>query len=248
MSIDVTKAFDYTSKTVLVVGGTTGIGNGIARAFRDAGADTHVWGTRASAADYSREDGDLSGLHYASMDATDVEAVTQYKAPFDRLDVLVCSQGLALYQRQEFDLDAFRKVVDVNLNSLMNCATRFRAMLGASGGSVIFINSVGAFRPTRGNPAYAASKAGALGLTRVLAQAWAREGIRVNAIAPGLVDTRLTKVTVTDPDRLAGRLKGIPANRLGTPDDMAGSALFLASPWASYIHGQTLVVDGGRML
>lgn len=248
MSIDLAKAFDFTGKTALVVGGTTGIGNGIACALRDAGAETHVWGTRASAAEYSGEDGDLAGLTYQQMDATNADAVMGYEALFAKLDVLVCSQGLALYQKKEFDLDAFRKVIDVNLNSLMNCATRFRELLAAAGGSVIFINSVGAFRPTRGNPAYAASKAGALGLTRVLAQAWAREGIRVNAVAPGLVDTRLTKVTVDDPDRLAARLKGIPANRLGTPDDMAGAALFLASPLASYIHGQTLVVDGGRML
>lgn len=239
---------DFTGKTVLVVGGTTGIGNGIARGFRDAGATVWIWGTRADAAAYSGEDGDLTGMHYARMDVTDVAAVEAWRVSFDRLDVLVCSQGLAVYKRREFEADIFSQVLDVNLTSLMSCARRFQPELKAAGGSVIFITSVGAFRATRGNPAYAASKAGATGLTRVLGQAWAGDGIRVNAIAPGLVESRLTKVTTGDPDRLAKRLEGIPAGRLGTVDDMASAALFLASPLASYIVGQTIVVDGGRML
>jgi 3-oxoacyl-[acyl-carrier protein] reductase len=239
---------DFAGKTVLVVGGTTGIGNGIARAFRDRGADVFVWGTRGCAEDYSGEDGDLSGMTYAQMDVTDKQAVFDWASPFDRLDVLVCSQGLALYGRKEFEIEDFRRVVDVNLESNMICATRFRQHLAQAGGSIVFINSVGAFRPTRGNPAYAASKAGLLGLTRVLAQAWAREGIRVNAVAPGLVETRLTRVTTENLERLAERIKGIPAGRLGSVDDMAGATLYLASSLANYVYGQTIVVDGGRML
>ena len=93
-----------------------------------------------------------------------------------------------------------------------------------------------------------ASKAGAISLTRTLGQAWAPEGIRVNGLAPGLVDTKLTRVTTQHPQRLAGALASIPAGRLGTPQDMAGAALFLASPLAAYVNGQTLVVDGGLTL
>jgi 3-oxoacyl-[acyl-carrier protein] reductase len=87
-----------------------------------------------------------------------------------------------------------------------------------------------------------------VGLTRTLAQAWADDGIRVNGIAPGLVDTKLTKVTTEHPDRLKGALQSIPLKRLGTPADMAGAALFLASPLSAYIIGQTIVVDGGLIL
>jgi 3-oxoacyl-[acyl-carrier protein] reductase len=99
-----------------------------------------------------------------------------------------------------------------------------------------------------GNPAYAASKAGAVSLTKTLGQAWGPEGIRVNGLAPGLVDTKLTKVTTANPDRLAGAVARIPQRRMGTPEDMAGAAVFLASPLAAYVTGHTLVVDGGLIL
>jgi 3-oxoacyl-[acyl-carrier protein] reductase len=121
-------------------------------------------------------------------------------------------------------------------------------MLAAAKGCLITVSSTSAFHATRGNPAYAASKAGAVGLTRTLGEAWAGEGIRVNGIAPGLVDTKLTKVTTDNPARLEGSLRAIPLHRLGTPADMAGVALFLASPLAAYVVGQTIIVDGGLIL
>lgn len=240
---------DFSGKTVLVVGGSSGIGNGIAQAFRRQGAAVHVWGTRANAADYNIADGsDLNGLHYAQLDAADFAAVEAWKAPFKALDVLVLSQGTVLYKRGEFRMDGFQKVIDVNLNSLMACAIKFHDMLAAAKGSLITVSSTAAYHSTRGNPAYNASKTGAVGLTRTLAEAWAGDGIRVNGIAPGLVDTKLTKVTTENPERLQASLQGIPLKRLGTPDDMAGVALFLASPLAAYVVGQTIPVDGGLIL
>ena len=145
-------------------------------------------------------------------------------------------------------MDGFQKVIDLNLNSLMACAIKFHDMLAASKGSLITVSSTAAYHSTRGNPAYNASKTGAVGLTRTLAEAWAGDGIRVNGIAPGLVDTKLTKVTTENPERLQASLQGIPLKRLGTPDDMAGVALFLASPLAAYVVGQTIPVDGGLIL
>jgi 3-oxoacyl-[acyl-carrier protein] reductase len=245
---------DFSGKQVLVVGGSSGIGNGIAQAFRGKGARVAVCGTRAGAADYSAAEGShLDGLDYFQLDVSDAKAVENLaienlREPFERLDVLVLAQGAVIYRRGEFAMDGFRKVLEVNLMSLMACATKFHPMLGAAKGSLIIVSSTAAYHSTKGNPAYNASKTGAVGLTRTLAQAWAEDGIRVNGIAPGLVDTKMTKVTTQNPKRLEGAIERIPLKRLGTPADMAGAALFLASPLAAYVLGQTLIVDGGLIL
>jgi 3-oxoacyl-[acyl-carrier protein] reductase len=159
--------------------------------------------------------------------------------------VLVLCQGTVLYRREEFAMPGFAKVLDVNLHSVMACATRFRDMLATTRGALITVSSVSGYGANVGNPAYAASKAGVVSLTKTLAQAWAGQGIRVNGIAPGFVDTKLTKVTTQNPERLQRALASIPMQRLGSPQDMAGAALFLASPLAAYVCGQTLRVDGG---
>lgn len=240
---------DFSGKTVLVVGGSSGIGNAIAQAFRTKGAEVHVWGTRAAVSDYEGVEGsNLQGLHYAHMDAADFAAIETYQAPFNKLDVLVLAQGIVLYKRGEFEMPGFAKVVNVNLNSLMACSMKFHAMLAASKGSLITISSTAGFHSTPGNPGYNASKAGAVGLTRTLGDVWAKDGIRVNGIAPGLVDTKLTKVTTGNPKRLEKFIESVPAGRTGLPEEMAGVALFLASPLASYVYGQTIKVDGGLTL
>lgn len=240
---------DFSGKQVLVVGGSSGIGNGIAQAFRSKGARVQVCGTRASAADYSPHEGShLEGLGYSQLDVSDPGAIENFREPFERLDVLVLAQGAVIYRRGEFEMDGFRKVLEVNLMSLMACAGKVHPLLRAAKGSLIIVSSTAAYHSTKGNPAYNASKTGAVGLTRTLGQAWAEDGIRVNGIAPGLVDTKMTKVTTANPKRLEGAIERIPLKRLGTPEDMAGAALFLASPLASYIVGQTLIVDGGLIL
>lgn len=243
------QALDFSNKTVLVVGGSSGIGNGIAHAFRTQGATVHVWGTRAHATDYAGLEGsDLRGLHYDAVDVADFDAVARHQPRFDRLDVLVLAQGTVMYQRAEFEMANFERVLGVNISSIMACCNKFEAMLADSRGSVITISSTAAFHSTPGNPAYNASKAGAVGLTRTLGDAWAKKGIRVNGIAPGMVDTKLTKVTTDHPQRLQAFLAQTPLGRLGTVEDMAGVALFLASPLAAYIVGQTIAVDGGLLL
>ena len=245
---DLSGPLDFTGKRVLVVGGSSGIGNGMAQAFRAAGAQVTVWGTRAGAADYEGDEGsDLTGLDYAQVDATDRTAIAAAAMP-DALDVAICCQGAVEYRRAEFEPEGWDRVVATNLTSAMDCARAFRPALAASQGALIIVSSTAAFHATIGNPAYGASKAGAVALVKNLAAAWAGEGIRVNGIAPGFVATKMTKVTTDHPDRLKGALAKIPLGRMGLPEEMAGAALFLASPLASYVLGQTLVVDGGLTL
>lgn len=241
---------DFSGKRVLVVGGSSGIGNGIAQAFRAKGAHVHVWGTRASAANYDAAQGsDLAGLGYTQVDVSDAAAIASAPTPFaEGLDVLVQSQGAVLYKRQEFQREGFDKVVAVNLSSVMQIAEKLHGELAQSQGSITVVSSIGAFKPTFGNPAYAASKAGAVQLVRTLALAWAGEGIRVNGIAPSLVETQMTRVTFDHEERRDKALAKIPLGRFGTVEEMAGVALFLASPLAGFVTGQTIIADGGVTL
>ncbi len=240
---------DFSNKTVLAVGGSSGIGNGIARVFRAHGATVFVCGTRPSAEDYAGEESsDLSGLNYFLLDVADDKKVESFQPPFDKLDVLVLSQGTVMYKRAEFQMENFRRVLDVNLMSVMSCCVKFHDMLAATKGSIIIIGSGASFHAVFGNPAYSASKGGLLTLTKTLGEAWATDGIRVNGIAPGLIDTKLTKVTRDHPRRYEDSLAQIPLRRWGTPEDMGGVALFLASPLAAYVTGQMIVADGGMSL
>lgn len=240
---------DFSNKTALIVGGSSGIGNGIAHAFLTRGAEVHVMGTRASAADYDGEDGsDLSGLHYSPLNVSDNAAIESYMPVFKSLDILVLCQGIVRYGRKEFTNPDWDDVMDVNINSVMHIAQKFKPMLKETKGSVTIVSSVSGLRANIGNPAYAASKAAAISLTKTLGAAWAYNGIRVNGLAPGLVHTKLTSVTVDNEARREAALAMIPQKRIGTPDDMAGVALFLASPLASYVTGQTIIADGGLTL
>ncbi|MEO1729899.1 MAG: SDR family oxidoreductase [Pseudomonadota bacterium] len=244
-----TNPLDFARRRVLITGGSSGIGNGMAHAFATYGADVIVTGTRPDEGDYlEAEDSDFTGLTYACLDVTDRAAAEKLAEAIGPVDVLIQSQGIVRYGRAEFAREGWDDVIDVNLNSVMDIARAFHAGLAAKGGAMVVVSSVAAFQSTLGNPAYGASKAGAASLVKSLGEAWARDGIRVNGIAPGLVPTKITAVTTDHPQRLEGALKSIPMRRMGTPEDMAGAALFLASPLSAYMTGQTLVVDGGLTL
>ncbi|NVE93368.1 SDR family NAD(P)-dependent oxidoreductase [Altererythrobacter lutimaris] len=240
---------DFTGKRVLVIGGSSGIGNGIAQGFGARGADVHVTGTRPDEGDYlEAEDSDFRGLTYHQLDVSERDRVDSLAEKIGAFDVLILCQGIVRYNREEFEAEGWDKVVQVNLTSLMDCARAFRAGLAERGGSITIVSSTGGFHGMIGNPAYGASKAGAVSLVKSLAQAWAKDGLRVNGIAPGFVPTKMTRVTTENENRREGAIARIPLGRMGRPEDMAGAALFLASPLASYITGQSLIVDGGLSL
>src|SRR3954467_12384264 len=153
---------DFRGKAVLVVGGSSGIGNGIAHAFLKRGAAVHVWGTRPTAADYEGVEGsDLNGLAYGQVDVGDRAQVSAAPGP-PALDVLILCQGTVVYRRGEFEPEGWDRVMAVNLDSLMAWAGKFHDQLAARSGVIIIVSSVSGFTANRGNPAYAASKAGAV--------------------------------------------------------------------------------------
>lgn len=232
---------DFSGKRILVTGGSSGIGNGIACAFRDAGAEVLATGTKARG-DY---DSDLEGIEYVEADLGDDDAVDALAREAGQLDVLVNNAGMIAYKRREFETATFRQVLDVNLTAAMTLSTLLRPGLGAADGSIINIASLTGFFASSGNPAYGASKAAMMQLTKTLAVAWAEDGIRVNCIAPGWIATKMTEVSQTRPSINDEIIRRTPLKRWGQPADIAGVALFLASPLAAYVTGETICVDGG---
>lgn len=241
-------AIDFTGKRVLVIGGSSGIGNGIAHAFREAGGRTAITGTRQAEAYAGDPGSNLDGLEFRTLDITDDAAVKSFAAGFGPLDVLINAVGTVAYGRKEFEIETFRQVMDVNLTGVMHGCVCFKPALSATKGSIINIASLASFFSTRNNPAYSASKGAMAILTKTLADNWGRDGIRVNGIAPGFVESKLTRVSRDNPAIYEASLRKTPLGRWGTPQDMAGAALFLASPLASFITGQTICVDGGLSL
>jgi 3-oxoacyl-[acyl-carrier protein] reductase len=240
---------DFSGRRVLIIGGSSGIGNGIAHGFCNRGAEVHVTGTRPDEGDYlEAEDSDFTGLTYHQLNLQDRSAAELLATKTGAFDVVVLCQGAVRYGRKEFEREGWDLVIDVNLNSVMDCARAFHDGLADRNGALIIISSTGAFHAMIGNPAYGASKAAAVSLVGSLAQAWASDGIRVNGIAPGFVPTKMTRVTTENEKRREGVIERVPLRRFGTPEDMAGAALFLASPLSSYVTGQTIIVDGGLSL
>ena len=215
-----------TGTRALVTGGTSGIGKAIAAALTDAGCKVTAAGIE-------------------TFDVADDASVRKLIGSFDRLDILVNAAGTILRGGAEFDVAGFEKVVDVNLTGSMRVSTACRPLLAKARGSILNIASMLSFFGGGHAPAYSASKGGIVQLTKSLAIAWAAEGIRVNALAPGWIETEMTRPVRDDAARSKAILDRTPLRRWGTPDDVAGAAVFLCSPAAAFITGAVLPVDGG---
>ena len=244
-----TASFDFSDARVLVTGGTSGIGHAIATGFAAAGARVVVTGTRPDAGAY---DTDLAGFDYRQVDLGDPGSIDSLIGSLDALDVLVNNAGANLPGGlDEWKPEGFAASVELNLVGPMRLTVGCRRLLFASelegGASVVNMASMTAYRATPIVPGYGSAKAGIVALTTSLANRWASRGVRVNAIAPGVIDTPMTAPMAAFPELLDGELAHIPMGRLGRPGEIVGAALFLSSATAGYITGHTLAVDGGYL-
>ena len=234
--------FGLAGSAVLVTGGTSGIGLAIARAFAAHGAAVTVTGATLAEAQAVGP-----GLTALPLDLRNREATAQLVASLPRLNHLINAAGI-IRRGAEHDPDVFDQVIDINLSGTMRMCTHARPLLAASKGSIINMASMLSFFGGGLVPGYAASKGGIAQLTKSLAIAYAADGIRVNALAPGWIATPLTQGLRDDPARSATILARTPMGRWGTPNDVAGPALFLASPLAGFVTGTVLTVDGGYLI
>ena len=240
--------FDYSGAHVLVTGGTSGIGAATAAAYRDAGADVTITGTRGSAGEY---DADLSGYRYLPMNIEEGASIDAVAAALPRLDILINNAGMALPSLglDEYEPDVFARAVNMLLIGAFRMARRSVDLLAqsklAGGASVIGIASMSSYFGIPIVPGYGAAKTGLLGLTRALAVEWGPRNVRVTAVAAGLTQSKMTAGTFAEEAWTAPTLQRTPLGRLGVPEDIAQPILFLTSPGAAWVTGQTLPIDGG---
>ena len=250
--------YDFSNKTVLVTGGTSGIGKEIAKKFVINNANVIIFGTnedRKKTAlkeiESQKKQENQKILAYL-VDVSKKDQVNKVLETilkeFANIDILINCAGITkdslLMKMKEEDWD---RVIDVNLKSIYNtCHSLIRPMMKNKKGKIINIASVVGIIGNAGQANYSAAKAGMIGFTKTLAKEVASRGINVNAIAPGFIETKMTdKMPTKNKDEL---LKKIPMQKLGNTEDIANAVLFLASEMSGYITGQTLVVDGGMTI
>lgn len=244
--------FSLAGKVAIVTGSSTGLGEGMAYGLAEAGAD--IVGIYHKDLPINKEKIEALGRRFLGIQA-DLSSVVpvddiikQTMETFGRLDILVNNAGIIRRNKSiDFTEKDWDDVMNVNLKTLffLSQAAARQFVKQETGGKIINIASMLSFQGGVLVPSYTASKSGVMGLTRLLACEWAPNNINVNAIAPGYMATRNTRPIQDDPVRNKQILERIPAGRWGSPDDLQGTVVFLASEAARYIHGHTLAVDGG---
>ncbi|MBS7844086.1 SDR family oxidoreductase [Pseudomonas fluorescens] len=224
-------------KTAIVTGGGSGIGLATAQRLHADGYEVFTVGL-------GEPEQHIPGIHYQELDVTDDDAVNRFFAPFERVDAIVNAAGIIDHNR-EWELEGFGRVMDVNLNAVLRITNAALPALKAARGAVVNFASMWGIFGSAKTPAYASSKAAISELTRCMAVAWATDGVRANAVAPGWILTNLSRRAFEDPARSAGIMARIPMKSWGAPEDVANVIAFLVSDNARYVTGTTLPVDGG---
>lgn len=234
------------SKVAVVTGGTSGIGRATAKSLSAQGYKVYASGAFDEELDHCRQDTHMLDITLDKLDVADKDSVRDYFARLERLDALVNCAGIGR-GTEEYSEPGFLNTLDINLNGTMRCCYAARELLAQQGGAIVNIASIMSFFGTATGPAYAASKGAIVQFTKSIALAWARDNIRINAIAPGWVDTQMTATLQSDNGYNQKVLQRTPMGRWGRPEEIANGIEFLLSDKASFITGTVLAIDGGYM-
>ncbi len=244
--------FDLKGKTALITGGRRGIGAAIAVGLAEAGVDIAVIGQNETAGEVEnavREQG--RDFHYFQVDLADRKQregiVERVVSELGRLDILVNNAG---YQQlcpvHEYDLQMWDRDMELLLTAVLDLSQQaYPFMQKQKGGKIIHIASISSFQGARNIIGYATAKHALVGMTKCMANEWAKDNVNVNAIAPGIIETEMSRATVEDPDKSAAIRGRIPSGRFGKPEDIVGTLIYLASRAGSHVHGTVVTVDGG---
>ena len=235
---------DLTEKTALITGGASGIGYAIAEAFQEAGADVIVTAKSDDSLEKCNEKTRFGTLRKYKLDVTNDISIENIFAEIDDLHILVNNAGI-VKRGLEYRIEHFADVINTNLMGVMRMSHDALPKLALTHGNIINIASMFSFFGSPMSPGYTASKTGLVGLTKSLANGWSEHHVRVNAIAPGYIETKLTKPLREVDEQREKITDRIAIKKWGVPEDIAGAAVYLASDRASYTTGTTITVDGG---